>query len=65
MCLFDSSRHPDDVFMESTEHIYLKTCSECELPALTFDERGHALCGHHATVFIAAVSVKREDDEGS
>ncbi|MEA3501752.1 MAG: hypothetical protein U9R47_03190 [Actinomycetota bacterium] len=51
--------------MESTEHIYLKTCCECGLPALTLDEHGHALCARHATGFIAAPSVEREDNERS
>ena len=40
--------------MEKELPIYLQTCTDCERPALTFDEQHNARCGEHAAVFIPA-----------
>jgi hypothetical protein len=49
--------------MDSTRHIYQHTCHKCDRPALTFSKDGEALCGRHATIFIAVSRVETEDDE--
>lgn len=49
--------------VETTEPIFRMTCTRCERPALTFDERHRALCSRHATIFITAQRVVAEDDE--
>lgn len=51
--------------MELPEHIYLQSCDECGMPALTYDDQGNARCVEHATVFIPAKGGASEDDEGS
>jgi hypothetical protein len=65
MCLLKSPRTGDDGDMETTPHIYQHTCHKCDRPALTFDEDGVALCGRHATIFIAVSRVETKDDEYS
>jgi hypothetical protein len=55
----------DDGGMETTLHIYQHTCHKCDRPALTFDEEGVALCGRHASIFIAVSLVETKDDEYS
>jgi hypothetical protein len=42
------------------EHIYNKTCAECDRPALTFDKDNRALCPQHALTFIMAQPVDGE-----
>jgi hypothetical protein len=47
--------------MDTTpEHIYNKTCAECDRPALTFDKNNRALCSRHALSFIMALPVEDE-----
>ncbi|MGI9585076.1 MAG: hypothetical protein ACR2N7_05745 [Acidimicrobiia bacterium] len=49
--------------VETTEPIFRMTCSQCERPALTFDEDHRALCSSHAKIFITARRVVAKDDE--
>lgn len=56
MCLGTTARFAETLTMDQAEHIFDKTCRQCDLPALTFDNTGDALCVQHATVFIAADS---------
>ena len=51
--------------MELQGHIYLESCDECGMPALTYDDQGSARCIEHAAVFIPAVRGVSEDDEKS
>ena len=51
--------------MELPEHIYLQSCDECGMPALTYDDQGNARCVEHAAVFIPAEGVASESDEES
>jgi hypothetical protein len=44
----------------TAEHIYHKTCDECDRPALTFDRDNGAFCPKHATTIIRAEPVKDE-----
>jgi hypothetical protein len=53
----------DDVPMEPTERIFRHTCSQCQRPALTFDEQDRPMCSRHAIVFVAAPRVLKKDDE--
>ena len=53
----------DDEGMEISQHIYQHTCHKCDRPALTFDEGGDALCGRHATIFVAVPRVDIKIDE--
>jgi hypothetical protein len=52
----------DDEGMEVSQHIYQHTCHKCDRPALTFNQGGDALCGRHATIFVAVPRVDIKDD---
>lgn len=49
--------------MEKELPIYLQTCTECGLPALTFDEQNIARCAKHAAVFIPAGGAPQGDGD--
>ena len=49
--------------MELPESIYLQSCDECGMPALTYDDQGNARCVEHATVFIPAPDATSGGDE--
>lgn len=42
------------------EHIYSKTCEECDRPALTFDRGGRAFCPSHSSTVVMVRPVKSE-----
>lgn len=61
LCLEVRFAVADITTMDTTpEHIYNKTCAECDLPALTFDKNNRALCPRHALSFIMALPVEDE-----
>ena len=49
--------------MELPEPIYLQSCDECGMPALTYDDQGNARCVKHATVFIPAADATSDDED--
>jgi hypothetical protein len=61
MCLLPWTTGVDDAGMTITaEHIYHRTCEECDRPALTFDRDDRALCPTHAKTIVKAQPVKDE-----
>jgi len=63
LCLYPPRALVDNLGMETTLQIPEYTCHMCDKPALTFDEAGVALCGRHATVFMALKRVESKVDE--
>jgi len=63
MCIGNTTDSADALGMDQPGPIYNKTCQQCDLPALTFDENGDALCVRHANVFIAAEAPPDETED--
>lgn len=59
----DSGTLDDDVRMDSTDPIFRQTCTQCERPALTFDEDYQPLCSRHASVVVKATRAMEKDDD--
>lgn len=61
LCLLPNRQTADNADMSTTnEHIYSKTCDECDRPALTFDRDDRALCPSHSRTIVKARPVKFE-----